>query len=144
MALIPEADAANIKTACRVEEDGDVPPAVERAYWEYKWARDVLDASLLGADEIAVIIFLSGYSKGRCFRPEQPPPSYEELIRAGTILEDSLVGVSWRGGHQKYGLFKGYDRGRDKIVIQFEDKAETTELPLARVLSIKEPLRKEA
>jgi hypothetical protein len=133
-------DAELFRQACRVADDDPLPACVENAYWDYKWAKDAIDSSSLGLDEICVVIALSGYAKGKGFRPDPTELTPLDLIKSGAVVDGDPILVTWKWGKPITGTFRGYARVRNKVLVQLADEPEPREFEIDRIVGLPQPV----
>lgn len=137
MASMNDNDKQLFAAACRVDPEQDLPEQVERAYWEYKKGRDALNPpSELSAEEVATVVYLSGFYKGQNFREDPALPLHEQMIKFGEVMEDAPILISWRLGKPRKGKFKQYAPVRNKVIVLFDGEVEPREFDMNRVMGL--------
>lgn len=126
------------RQACHLQYDDPLPYAVEKAYWDYKWARDAIDSSPLRLEEVCLIISLAGVCKDRGRKPDNLP-SFMDLIKSGAVADGDPIEVTWKFGHPIVGQFRGYAKVRGTVLVQLPDESQPREFTTERVVGLPTP-----
>lgn len=128
-------DAEVFRQACHLASGDPIPYCVEQAYWDYKWAKDAIDASPLRLEEVGLVVSLSGFSKGKGRKPDQDVP-IPDLIKSGAVADGDPIQVTWRFGHPTVGQYKGFVKVRGTVMVQLPDENDPREFDMARVVGL--------